>query len=1010
MKTLTFLILLGGTPLAQTTERASIGTQPNAACGAYYGMFHQLTRAPSGEGPISADGRFVAFVSGATNLVPSGTNGAMHIFVRDLQTGAIELVSVATGGAQAGADSDSPSISADGRFVAFNSFASNLVSGDTNGVADVFVRDRLNGTTERVSVGPGGVEGNGACDYTTNLPGYTDPTGISGDGRYVVFTSLASNLVTNDHNGHPDVFVRDRLNGTTELVSVSTSGDSGFSYNVWPSMSADGRYVAFTSDSTNLVPGGTVHQDVFVRDRQTGTTVLASVSTGGVEQNNLCQFNSISADGRYVAFESNATNLTSPVPNAPEVYLRDLVNGTTTCVSAAPDGTPGDMGAAQPAISSNGRYVAFESSSTNLVAGDANNTGDIFLRDLVLGTTEVVSLTSSGGQANNASIHAAISADGRYVTFGSYASNFAAGGWSGDYDLFVRDRQSGTTSRVDQTSYQGNSFSDEVSVSADGRCVAFRSNASNIGPLDHNSFYDVFVYDRPSASVEQVSVPAIATVPNGPSHNPSISSDGRYVAFESEATNMVSGDTNNSRDIFLRDRQTFTTTRVSLSSSGAESDSNCFEPSISADGRFVAFFSPATNLVAGDTNGLADIFVRDRLNSTTERVSVATGGAQSNSYSVSPAISADGRYVAFTSAASNLVAGDTNFQNDVFVHDRQTGTTERVSVATSGAEANNESNSPSISADGRYVAFLSYAGNLVAGDTNGAADVFVRDRQNGTTERVSVSSSGAQGDIFMASYNPSISADGRYVAFNSEATNLVAGDTNGATDMFVHDRLTGITERVSLATDGTQANASSVYPPSISSDGRLVAFPSDASNLVANDTNGYSDIFVRDRGASSAFSSFCFGDGTGAPCPCANNGNAGHGCQNSAGTGGAVLAGAGAASLSNDTVVLTSSSELPTAISVVLQGNSVVSYAVFGDGLRCAGGSLKRLYTKHAVGGVMTAPQTGDPTISARSAALGDTIPLGATRIYQVYYRDANLTFCPGGFNTTNAIAIAWGA
>jgi Tol biopolymer transport system component len=1009
MKTVTLSILLASTALSQTTQRVSVGTQPNAPCGAYAGMLHLLTRAPSGEGPISADGRFVAFVSEATNLVPSGTNGTQHIFVRDLETGAIELVSVATGGAQADDGSDSPSISADGRYVAFNSFADNLAPGDSNGVADVFVRDRLNGTTERVSVGPGGVQGNGACDHTANDSSYTDPTGISGDGRYVVFTSLASNLVPNDHNNHPDVFVRDRLNGTTELVSVSTSGDSGFSYNLYPSMSADGRYVAFMSDSTNLVPGGTVHQDVFVRDRQTGTTVLASVSTGGVEQNALCQFNSISADGRYVVFECTATNLVSGVPsNTAEIYLRDLVSGTTTCVSAAPNGTPGDMGALGPAISSNGRYAVFQSGSTNLVAGDANNTVDVFLRDLVLGTTEIVSLTSSGGQANNQSIHAAVSPDGRYVTFGSYASNLAAGGGSNAYDLFLRDRQLGTTSRVDQTSNQGNSFSDESSMSADGRCVAFRSNSSNIVPHDVGSFYDVFVYDRPSASLEQVSLTTSNSAPNGPSHNPALSSDGRYVAFESEATDIVSGDTNAARDIFRRDRQTLTNKRVSVANGGSQANFNSYNPAISADGRFVAFRSDASNLVANDTNLKPDVFVRDVQNNTTERVSTATDGTQANAYCDWPALSADGRYVAFMSYAPNLVAGDTNDAADIFLRDRQANTTERVSVATNGTQGDIDTyTKPSISADGRFVAFASDATNLVAGDTNATIDVFVRDRQTSTTVRVSVATNGAQANG--PSSAPSISSDGRYVTFQSDATNLVAGDTDACTDVFVHDRLTGITERVSLANDGSQAS-STCDTPSISSDGRYLAFRSDASNLVTGDTNGWGDIFLRDRGAASAFSSFCFGDGTGAACPCANNGNAGHGCQNSQTTGGALLTAVGNASLQSDTVVFTSALELPTSTSTVLQGTIAVSPVTFGDGLRCAGGTLKRLYTKNAVGGVMHAPTTGDPSVSTRSSALGDTIPLGATRIYQVYYRDANLGFCPGGFNVTNAIAIEWGA
>jgi Tol biopolymer transport system component len=264
-------------------------------------------------------------------------------------------------------------------------------------------------------------------------------------------------------------------------------------------------------------------------------------------------------------------------------------------------------------------------------------------------------------------------------------------------------------------------------------------------------------------------------------------------------------------------------------------------PSISADGRYVAFHSDASNLVPGDTNGTWDIFVHDRLTGQTTRVSVASDGTQGNNGSGDPSISADGRYVAFTSEASNLVPGDTNGTWDIFVHDRVTGQTTRVSVASDGSEGYGSSFSSSISADGRYVAFSSWASNLVPGDTNGWADVFVHDRVTGQTTRVSVASDGTEGNH--VSLLPSISADGRYVAFSSWASNLVPGDTNEVQDIFVHDRLTGQTSRVSVASGGTEGNGASEFP-SISADGRYVAFYSAASNLVPGDTNGTWDIFV----------------------------------------------------------------------------------------------------------------------------------------------------------------------
>ncbi len=349
------------------------------------------------------------------------------------------------------------------------------------------------------------------------------------------------------------------------------------------------------------------------------------------------------------------------------------------------------------------------------------------------------------------------------------------------------------------------------------------------------------MHDRQTGMTERVSLNSSSAQADNTSYDPLISADGRYVAFTSLATNLVPGDTNVRLDVFVRDRLTGTTTRVSVDSSGAQGNDESGAGSISEDVRFVAFYSRASNLVPGDTNLAADVFVHDRLTRTTTRVSVDSMGAEGNHHSFIASISADGRFVAFDSLASNLVPGDTNVSMDVFVHDRQAGTTERVSVDSTGAPGKDDSRRPSISADGRIVAFESVAINLVSGDTNSVSDVFVHDRLTGTTERVSVGSAGAQGND--ESEFASISADGRFVAFVSYATNLVTGDTNQDPDVFVHDRHTGSTRRVSVKSDGGQGNRAS-YNPSISADGRIVAFGSISTNLVPGDTNFWSDAFV----------------------------------------------------------------------------------------------------------------------------------------------------------------------
>jgi Tol biopolymer transport system component len=390
--------------------------------------------------------------------------------------------------------------------------------------------------------------------------------------------------------------------------------------------------------------------------------------------------------------------------------------------------------------------------------------------------------------------------------------------------------------------FAGNHFS----ITADGRFVAFESVATNLVPGDTNGASDVFVREVATGVTTLVSRAYNGTQGNSDSLAPSISANGRFVVFESSATNLVPGDTNQATDIFMRDRWTGQTTRMSVSASGAEAQERSFGGLISGDGRVVVFVSAARNLVPDDTNFVQDIFVRDRLAGTTTRASVPSHVGQSDNDSFQPSISGDGRFVAFASIAANLVPGDTNGITDVFVHDRRNRTTERASLTSTGAQAQTFGSEPEISADGRFVAFQANTGGLVPGDTNGKADVYVRDRRKKTTTRVSLSSTGAQGDD--ASTISSISANGRFVVFESVATNLVPGDTNGVSDVFLRDRWAHKTRRVSISAGGAQGNRPSFILPSsgaVSADGRRVAFASHATNLVPGDTNGARDVFVR---------------------------------------------------------------------------------------------------------------------------------------------------------------------
>jgi Tol biopolymer transport system component len=401
----------------------------------------------------------------------------------------------------------------------------------------------------------------------------------------------------------------------------------------------------------------------------------------------------------------------------------------TSLVSRSSGGVQGDAESYLPSVTADGRYIAFESGSTNLVGNDTNNATDIFVRDRVTGKTVRVSLSSGGAQGNDGSYNANISADGRYVAFISDATNLVPHDTNAATDVFVRDRVNHVTKRisVNTAGRQANATSYSPVVSADGRFVAFWSVASNLVHHDTNAAPDVFVRDRQRKTTTRVSINTAGFEGNGGSRNPTISRDGRFVAFESLANNLIGSDTNAVADIFVRDRLRKVTLRASIGSAGAQGDGASTTPSISADGRYLAFRSAATNLVGDDPNGYDDIFVRDRRNKTTRLVSVSSAGVHANFHCLEPAISATGRFVTFFSGASNLVGSDTNLQSDIFMRDRGTGTTKRVSVSSAGDEANNASNGPApVSDDGRIVAFYSTASNLIGSDTNNNDDVFIR--------------------------------------------------------------------------------------------------------------------------------------------------------------------------------------------------------------------------------------------------------------------------------------------
>lgn len=400
----------------------------------------------------------------------------------------------------------------------------------------------------------------------------------------------------------------------------------------------------------------------------------------------------------------------------------------------------------------------------------------------------------------------------------------------------------GTTKRVsvNSTGAQGNGVSFGSAISSDGRLVAFYSDSNNFVPDDTNSANDIFVHDMQTNNTTRVSVTSTAVEGNGGSANPSVSSDGRYIAFQSSASNLVTNDTNGRTDIFVHDMLTGNTTLVSVHSDGVQGDDKSLDPVISSDGQYIAFESSAYTLVDEYTNGVDNIYLHNLQTGNTSVVSVSSIGEVGGSDSRNPAISSDGRYIAFESDASNLVSGDTNGKVDIFVHDMQTGITTRVSVNSSGGQYF-ESYDPAISSDGRYIVFYSQDQPLAI------RQIYIHDQQTRKTELVSVNSSGTEGNY--DSYAPAITSDGRYVAFSSYSTNLIPNWTNYNMQIYLRDQQSGKIRQISVNSEGVQGDLSS-NSPAISSEGRYIAFESRAGNLIDSDTNGQRDIFIHDRGVS----------------------------------------------------------------------------------------------------------------------------------------------------------------
>lgn len=820
-----------------------------------------LDRGTSGAAVLSADGKFVVFVSSSQQLTPQRSGGPyLNVFVRDLGAGTLKLASVATNGLTGNGISINPALSDGHQHVAFESSASNLVSQDTNGVADIFVRALDTGTTRLVSVSTAGVLADGAS---------SEPS-ISADGNLVAFTSVASNLVNGDTNRCSDVFVRDVKAGSTTLLSATSAGLAGQAASAHPKITPDGKYVVFTSRATNLVgTSGSFLGDVYVRYLPGKATAWAGVHvqsllatvTSSAEKRVVCQSPLISDAGRYVVFR--AVSYAGPVL----VIRYDLTTGVSDLVSSNSIGSVSwsDDGGGV-AMSSSGRYVAF------VVKTNTPAHTQVFVWDGTTRTSTPVSLNNLGALPTNGdSLNPFISGGGRYVGFASSAgilSSSAAGQW----ELYLRDMTNNTTATV-ATALAGGLFIDSVgTVSSDGRYVAYEA-------LVERGVSRVFLADmNQSSATTALSEPDPSVIPMAGSGGSSVEPGGwaggvGRVAFSGTIEDAVPGDTNQLSDVFVRDLAGGTQVLVSAALDGSGGGNGWSGGAVtSADGQRVVFVSAASNLVAGDANAATDVFLRDLGAGTTTLLSLHRSGAGSgNGASWAPSMSSDGRYVVFLTTATNLTSTVvTGVRTNVVLWDGATGS--RALLTTDGSDV-----PPVISADGTRVVYqsgtvngrvlaqyrtdtgtkislgpysvkvsplaLSANGNFVAGRRPDGVAVWNLADQS---VRVLAVASGEPSGVWRQAL--AVSDDARWVLFTSQTFAARLGYTTTVPQAFLHDFQTGMTTIVSMGAVDHALGDDLTDTVSMSRDAGWLVFRSWAGNLEPGCAVGQPNIFVVERG------------------------------------------------------------------------------------------------------------------------------------------------------------------
>jgi Tol biopolymer transport system component len=789
-----------------------------------------LSSSPAGSSDtplISADGRWLFFVSDALDLVPPPSPLGLNIYARDLQSNQTSVVTVDPKGNIAsvdpGAYSRLLSITPEGQRVAFISTITNLVEPATTGQYELFVRDMAAGVTSWAS-------SNAASYFGTNA--YRCLNGVlSGDGRFIAFkaTSFLPALPDVSHALGPVLLFRHELaTGITTLIASNVTDLAP------PQMSTDGRSVAY-DDGAN----------VYVWDAPSASNILVSASLNGLPGEGASRNPALTPDGRFVAFVSSATGLvTNQVNGKFQVYVRDRVAGSTRLVTVNRHGLASTASHEfiEPAWSADGRQVAFESEDDELVAGDFNRASDVFLRDLAFETTRLVSVRHPALPALTGTGHCfvpggkCLSADGRFLAFSGYDSSLVPGDDNGRPDVFLRDLFTGSTRLV---TLGTNPVVNPI-LSANGRYLLVTEPASLFQTDSGGVIYRVDLSDGSSAVVNA------RWDGSGPSDQPAeaaeISGDGRLVLYTSAASDLVNLSNATAKNIFMRDMLLGTNILISVDTSGGYSSGRSYAPMLSPDGLKVAFLSEDYNLVPPPASRVSPPFLYVRDLSKNITIGFKDYGAMATPFAFSD--------------NSTFLASQSYF--GVVLHD--------LASQTSLVVDTNASN-PSLDFRGRFLAYETHAwagGSFARYVTN---QIMVWDRLVGQSNLISVSLAGGPSggpELSVGSTRPLITPDGRYVIFASRAPDLVVNDTNGVTDLFVYDLLLSNTVMItrSLRTGGAGNAATAPFDTIFTSkptpsyqlgqDGRTLVFLSHASDLVEGDFNDKQDVFLLRLGLPDA--------------------------------------------------------------------------------------------------------------------------------------------------------------